>query len=38
MIGCISLFERRGWKYVLIHAGYWLLTLTLIGGVVCQFM
>ncbi|MEE9437451.1 MAG: DUF1761 domain-containing protein [Saprospiraceae bacterium] len=33
-----SLFERRGWKYVLIHTGYWLITLALIGGVLSSLL
>ena len=35
IIGINSLFERRGWKYILIHGGYWLITLTLMGGLLC---
>ena len=35
ILGIISLFERRGWKYVFIHFGYWLITLTLVGGLLC---
>ena len=31
-----ALFERRSWTYILIHTGYWLISLTLIGGVLCQ--
>jgi hypothetical protein len=33
-----ALFERRNFKYIAIHVGYWMLTLALIGGVLCQFM
>lgn len=36
IIATISLFEKRGWKYVWIHTGYWVITLALIGGVLCQ--
>ncbi len=36
LIGINSLFERRGWKYILIHGGYWLITLVLMGGVLCS--
>ncbi|NNF33624.1 MAG: DUF1761 domain-containing protein [Saprospiraceae bacterium] len=36
LIGINSLFERRGWKYILIHTGYWLITLILMGGLLCQ--
>ncbi len=32
-----ALFERRPWKYSLIHAGYWFLCLALMGGLICQF-
>ena len=32
-----SLFERRNWRYVTIHTGYWLITLVLMGGVLGQF-
>lgn len=35
IIATISLFERRGWRYILIHAGYWVLSLTLMGGLIC---
>lgn len=33
----ISMFERRGWKYTAIHAFYWIISLALMGGVICQF-
>ena len=29
-----GLFEQRSWKNMLINAGYWLLTLMLMGGIV----
>jgi len=35
IIGINSLFERRGWKYIFIHFGYWLITLMLMGGLLC---
>jgi hypothetical protein len=37
IIGIPALFERRGWKYILIHFGYWLVTLALMGAVICQW-
>lgn len=37
IIGIISLFERRTRSYVFIHAGYFILTLALMGGVICAF-
>lgn len=36
IIAINSMFERRGWKYTAIHLGYWVITLTLIGGIICQ--
>jgi len=37
LIGINGLFERKSWKYIFIHAGYWTLTLTLMGGIICGF-
>lgn len=37
VIGVIALFERKGGRYIFIHAGYWILSLMLMGGVICQF-
>jgi hypothetical protein len=37
LIGIIALFERRSWKYTGIHAGYWIITLSLMGGLISQF-
>ncbi len=33
-----ALFERKGGKYILINAGYWIVCLILMGGVICEFM
>ena len=35
IIGINALFEMRGWKYILLHFVYWLICLTLIGGLLC---
>ncbi len=35
LIAINSLFERRGWTYIFIHAGYWLVCLGLMGGLLC---
>lgn len=32
-----ALFERKGWKYIAINAGYWMLTLMLMGGILAAF-
>lgn len=38
LFGVHALFERRGLKYILIHWGYWLITLALMGGVLCKYL
>lgn len=36
LIGVMALFESRGWKYILIHGLYWMISLTLMGGLLCK--
>ena len=36
LIAINALFERRGWAYIFIHTGYWLVSLSLMGGLLCQ--
>lgn len=31
-----GLFERKSWKYIWINTGYWVITMALMGGLVCQ--
>jgi hypothetical protein len=38
IIGIIALFERKSAMYILVHAGYWTLTMALMGGVICGYM
>ncbi|MBL0358908.1 MAG: DUF1761 domain-containing protein [Chitinophagaceae bacterium] len=38
ILGTCALFERKGFKYIAIHTGYWMLTLALMGGVLCAFL
>jgi hypothetical protein len=38
MIAINGLFERRSWKYIFIHAGYWLVTLTIMGSIICGWI
>jgi Protein of unknown function (DUF1761) len=38
IIGIIALFEKKSFKYVAIHTGYWLVTLALMGGVICNWL
>lgn len=37
LLGTSALFERKGSKYIAINAGYWIITLCLMGGIICQF-
>lgn len=37
IVGINGLFERKSWRYILIHAGYWIVTLTLMGGIICGY-
>jgi hypothetical protein len=32
-----AMFERKTIKYVAINAGYWIITIALMGGIVCQW-
>ena len=36
-IGIHSLFERRPFKYVLIHVGFWMVCFGIMGGLVCAY-
>ncbi len=37
VIGILALFERKSGKYIMIHTGYWILSMMLMGGIICQF-
>lgn len=37
VIAITGMFERRGFKYIAINAGYYIVSLALMGGVICQF-
>jgi hypothetical protein len=32
-----AMFEKKGFKYIAINSGYWIVTLALMGGVICEF-
>jgi hypothetical protein len=38
MIGVNALFEQRGFKYIAINVGYWVVSMTLMGGVICAYV
>ncbi len=37
VVGMGAIFEKRGFKYIAVHVGYWIVTLAITGGLVCQF-
>ncbi|MGY5353808.1 DUF1761 domain-containing protein [Wenyingzhuangia sp. IMCC45467] len=37
VIGTNAIFEKKSFKYVMINSGYWIVTLGLMGGIICQF-
>lgn len=38
IIGVPALFERKSAKYIFINAGFWIVSMALMGGVICQFV
>ena len=38
VIGIIAVFEKKSFKYVAINAGYWIATLAIMGGIICQWV
>lgn len=37
ILGTNALFERKGWKYILINWGFWAVSLALMLGTLCKF-
>ncbi len=37
LIATGAMFERKSFKYIFLNWGYWLATISLMGGVICQF-
>ncbi|MCA0348736.1 MAG: DUF1761 domain-containing protein [Flavobacterium sp.] len=38
MIAINGLFERKSWKYIFIHSGYWTVCMIIIGAIVCGWV
>ena len=38
LIASCAIFEQRGWKYILITWGFWLINLVLMGAVLCHWI
>ena len=37
ILGTNAIFERKSFKYVAVNGGYWIITIALMGGVLCQW-
>ena len=37
IIGINSLFERKGFKYIAINVGFWIVCMALMGGLICAY-
>lgn len=37
VIGSIALYEEKGWKFVMVHFGYWLICLSMMSGLISHF-
>lgn len=35
ILGTIALFERKSAKYIFVNSGYWIVTLTVMGSILC---
>lgn len=38
ILSIIAMFERKSVKYVAINTGYWIVTLAIMGGIICQWV
>lgn len=32
-----ALFERKSWRYIVIHLGFWMVSMSIMGGILCKF-
>lgn len=37
VLGTNALFERRGFRYIVINGGYWIISLGIMGGIICAW-
>lgn len=37
ILGTNALFERKGFRYIAVNTGYWIVTLALMGGIICAW-
>ncbi len=37
ILGTNALFEQKSWRYIFINAGYWIVCLMIMGGIICAW-
>lgn len=37
IVGTSAIYERRSWKYIFIHVGYWFVSMIIMGGIICAW-
>jgi len=37
VLGYVTIFEKKSFKYFLVYLGYWAISLALMGGILCQW-
>lgn len=37
VLGYVTIFEKKSIKYFLVYLGYWAISLTIMGGILCQW-
>jgi len=38
VVGINALFERKSWKYILVNSGFWIVSFTIMGGIICGWV
>ena len=37
VIAINGMFERKSWKYIFINTGYWVISLAIMGAIICSW-
>lgn len=37
ILAIIALFERKSWRYILLNVAYWVIALSIMGGIICAW-
>lgn len=38
ILGINAMFERKKFKYIAINAGFWIISLAIMGGIICKYI